>query len=211
MPREKRRLFLQALLVSLLGNLMVVMVIANYAESVTPLAPARDVQELANLEVLKPPPLTIKVPEVKPPPRTVQAAPELSDNPDAAELYRTPTIEYVPVEPETDPWSDIKLNNRQTPDPTQGYTPPKAVHAPEPEYPQLLREAGWSGSCTVGLYISEKGEILKVRILRTSGKEEADLAALAAAESSRWEPASEAGLAIPKSVSVTYEFLVDVR
>jgi len=210
MPREKRRLFLQALLVSLLGNLMVVLVIANYAEPVTPLAPPRGVQELANLEVLKPPPRTIKVPEVKPPPRTIQAAPELSDNPDAAETYRTPTIEYVPVESDPNLWPDINPDVRN-PDPTLGYTPPKAVHAPEPEYPQLLKEAGRSGSCTVGLYISERGEILKVWVINPSGKAEADLAALAAAESSRWEPASEAGVAIPKSVSVTYEFLVDVR
>ncbi|OGD71840.1 MAG: hypothetical protein A2Y64_08320 [Candidatus Coatesbacteria bacterium RBG_13_66_14] len=210
MRQGKRNLFLQALLVSLLGNLTIVMVIANYAESVTPLAPARGVQELANLEVLKPPPLTIKVPEVKPPPRTVQAAPELSDSPDAVDTYRTPAIEYVPVEPDPDLWPDIK-HNVNIPDPTLGYTPPKAVHAPEPEYPQLLKEAGWSGSCTVGLYISEKGEILKVWVIHPSGKTEADLAALTAAESSRWEPASEAGLAIPKSICVTYEFLVEVR
>ncbi len=210
MPREKRKLFFQALLISLLGNLMVVMVIANYAESVTPLSPARGVQELANLEVLKPPPRTIKVPEVKPPPRTIQAAPEPSDDPDALGTYRTPTIEYVPVEPDPNLWPDINPDVHN-PDPTKGYTPPKAVHAPEPDYPQLLREAGWSGSCTVGLYISEKGEILKVWVIHSSGKTEADLAALDAAESSRWEPASEAGIAIPKSVSVTYEFLVDVR
>jgi TonB family protein len=210
MRREKRRLFFQALLVSLLGNLMVVLVIANYAESVEPLAPPRGVQELANLEVLKPPPLTIKVPEVKPPPKTIQAAPELSDDPGAAETYHTPTIEYVPVEPDPDLWPDINPDVRH-PDPTLGYSPPKSLFAPEPEYPQLLREAGWSGSCTVGLYISEKGEILKVWVIHPSGKAEADLAALAAAESSRWEPASEGGLTIPKSISVTYEFLVDVR
>jgi TonB family protein len=210
MRKEKRNLFLQALLISLLGNLTIVLVFANYAESVTPLAPLRGVQELANLEVLKPPPLTIKVPEVRPQPRVIQAAPELSDAPDAVDTYRTPAIEYVPVEPNTNPWPDIKPDVR-TPDPTLGYTPPKAVFAPEPEYPQLLKEAGWSGSCTVCLYISERGEILKVWILRSSGKAEADLAALAAAESSRWEPASEAGLDIPKSVSVTYEFLVDIR
>jgi len=166
----KRNLFLQALLVSLLLNLTIVLVFANYAETAAPLAPPRGVQELSNLEVLKPPPLTIKIPEVKPQPRVVQAAPELSDAPDAVDTYRTPAIEYVPVEPETNPWPDIKLNNRQTPDPTLGYTPPKAVFAPEPEYPQMLKEAGWSGSCTVGLYISERGEILKVWIPRSSGK-----------------------------------------
>ncbi|MCX7022826.1 MAG: TonB family protein [bacterium] len=210
MRKEKRNLFLQALLISLLGNLTIVLVLANYAETAAPLAPPRGAQELANLEVLKPPPLTIKVPEIKPPPRTIQAAPEPSDDPDAVGTYRTPIIEYIPVETDPDLWPDINPDVHN-PDPTQRYTPPKAVFAPEPEYPQLLKEAGWSGSCTVGLYISEKGEILKVWILRSSGKAEADLAALAAAESSRWEPASEAGFDIPKSICVTYEFLVDVR
>jgi TonB family protein len=210
MRRGKSGLFVQALLISLLVNTVVVLALANYAEAVAPLTPLRGVQELENIEVLKPPPRVIRVPEVKPPPRVVQAAPEISEAPDAADDYRTPVIEYVPVEDDPDLWPDVKVDPRD-PDTSGGYTPPRAVYAPEPEYPRLLKEAGWSGSCTVGLYISEEGEILKVWLIRKSGKDEADSAALTAAEASRWEPASDGGVKVPKRVSVTYEFEVDVH
>ncbi len=211
MHKATRRLFLQALLISLLVNMMVVLVLANYAGAVHPLAPQRGVQELENIEVIKPPPRTIQVPEIKPPPRVVQAAPEITDDPDAPDVLEIPIPDFIPPEPGgDDPWIGLRPNPDDPGIGGEAIVPPQTIHAPKPEYPPLLREVGWSGSCTIGLHINEVGMVTKVWVIRGSGKDEADMAALAAARLSEWKPALHNGIPVPRKVSITYEFRVEM-
>ncbi len=211
MHKATRRLFLQSLLISLLVNMIVVLVMVNYAGAVHPLTTQRGVQELENIEVLKPPPRTIQVPEVKPPPRVVQAAPEITDDPDAPDVLEIPIPEFIPLEPGgDDPWIGLRSNPD---DPNTGddvIVPPQAILAPKPDYPPLLKDAGWSGSCTIGFHINEAGGVTKVWVIRGSGKDEADMAALEAARASEWRPALHNGIPVPRKVSITYEFEVDI-
>ena len=61
---------------------------------------------------------------------------------------------------------------------------------PVPEYPASAAE-GWTGSCLVGVLVAANGEILRVRIIETAGKVEADSAALEVARQTGWNPAVE--------------------
>jgi TonB family protein len=88
----------------------------------------------------------------------------------------------------------------------RGTTPPEKVSSTEPVCPPALKEEGWSGSCSIGLYIDESGNVGKVWVIRSTGKPEADQAALAAAQASQWRPATQNGVPIAEKVSITYEF-----
>ncbi len=54
-----------------------------------------------------------------------------------------------------------------------------------PEYPEELIGTGWEGECTVGFYIDEEGGVRKVWIIRSTGNEDADEAALEAAQNTQ--------------------------
>ncbi|MCX7020777.1 MAG: energy transducer TonB [bacterium] len=92
----------------------------------------------------------------------------------------------------------------------QGFTPPEKISAPEPVFPPMLKDAGWSGTCSIGLYIDEAGNIGKVWVIRSTGESEADQAAIEAAWASQWRPATQNGVPIAKKISVTYEFEINV-
>jgi TonB family protein len=210
--KAKRGLFLQALLLSILCCQVVVLGMSNFVGPVQPFVLQRNVQQLENIEVIKPPSKTIQIPEVKPPPKIVQAAPEISEDEEAAETIDIPTFEHVVMEEGTESvFSDLgPIGSEEVGEGERGLVPPESIYAPEPVYPPMLKEAGWSGSCTIGLYIDESGGIGKVWVIRSSGKSEADQEAITAAWASQWRPATQNGVPIAKKISITYEFEVDV-
>lgn len=210
--KAKRSLFLQALLLSILCCQVVVLGMSNFVGPVQPFVLQREVHQLENIEVIKPPSKTIQIPEVKPPPKIVQAAPEISEDEEAVETIDIPTFEHVVMEETTESvFSDIgPIGGEDGVGGEEGMIPPETIYAPEPNYPPMLRDAGWSGSCTIGLYIDETGGIGKVWVIRSSGKSEADQEALAAARSSQWRPATQNGVPIAKKISITYEFEVEI-
>ncbi|HUT97535.1 MAG TPA: energy transducer TonB [bacterium] len=85
-------------------------------------------------------------------------------------------------------------------------TQPEKISAPDPVYPPALKAEGWSGTCSIGLYIDEAGNVGKVWVIRSTGKAEADQAAIEAAWASQWEPATQNGVPIAQKISITYEF-----
>ncbi|OGD71839.1 MAG: hypothetical protein A2Y64_08315 [Candidatus Coatesbacteria bacterium RBG_13_66_14] len=209
--KAKRGLFLQALLLSILCCQVVVLGMSNFVGPVQPFVLQRNVQQLENIEVIKPPSKTIQIPEVKPPPKLVQAAPEISEDEEAAETIDIPTFEHVVVEDSGHSvFSDLGPIGGDDVGEERGLTPPEKISAPEPVYPPMLKEAGWSGSCSIGLYIDEAGNIGKVWVIRSTGKPEADQAAIEAAWASQWRPATQNGVPIAKKISITYEFEIDV-
>jgi TonB family protein len=204
----RRRLILsRALLLSLLLDVIIVMALGNYSRPLRPYELQRDVQELENLESYRPPPQTIKIPEVRPPVRRVITAPVVSEAEGAIDLPDTPVPGYLPLE-KTDPFVDLDpLVDPGTADTT---TPARKLSLPEPATPPGVREfieqTGESLSCSVGIYLSAAGEVLRVRIINSTGRPDADAAALEAARKSQWEPALQNGRPIAREVAVTYRF-----
>lgn len=85
-------------------------------------------------------------------------------------------------------------------------TPPRFLERIEPAYPARARRAGFEGSVTVQLRLSDRGEVLSAGIVRGSGSDQLDAAALAAARASRYEPALLGGQAVPSETEATYRF-----
>ena len=77
---------------------------------------------------------------------------------------------------------------------------------PAPEYPAGLVNTGWEGECTVGLNIDELGVVRKAWIIRSTGESAADEAALEAARSSKWNPATIDGEPEARQISITLRF-----
>jgi protein TonB len=67
--------------------------------------------------------------------------------------------------------------------------PPQPVARTSPEYPQKARARGISGHVTLGLLISDKGEVLRVRVLESSPPGVFEQSAMDAVRSWRFEPA----------------------
>jgi TonB family protein len=211
--KAKGGLFLQALLLSILCCQVIVLGMSNFVGPVQPFMLQRSVQQLENIEVIKPPSKTIQIPEVKPPPKLVQAAPEISEDEEAAETIDIPTFEHVVVEDTggSSVFSDLgPIGGDEVGEEERGLVLPEKIYAPDPVYPPMLKEAGWSGTCSIGLYIDESGNIGKVWVIRSTGKPEADQAAIEAAWASQWKPATQNGVPIAKKISITYEYEINV-
>lgn len=86
--------------------------------------------------------------------------------------------------------------------------PPRFLERVDPSYPVRARRAGIEGAVTLALRLSEQGELIEARILRGSGSELLDEAALAAARASRFAPASLDGRSIPSETEATYRFVL---
>ncbi len=200
------RLFRQGILFSVLFHQALILFMTNFSEPVAPFVMKRDVQELANIEIYKPPQKVIQIPEVKAPPKMVMTAPVLSDSEEASESL-SPTSDYLMVEEEgtTDPFAEERVLGGG--DGEDIVVDPKPIGGlPEPVYPESARDAEWEGDCMVGLYIDESGSVRKAWIIRSTGRSDADENALAAARGSNWSPGTQGGRAIARQISVTFRF-----
>ncbi len=207
----KGALFRQGILFSVLVHQFIVLALSNFSEPIDPFVLRKDVQELENIEVYKPPSKTIQIPEVKPPAQMVQTAPEVSESEEAAETIDLPKTEYVPLETDGGDFESMGLLGGEEDTESDVSQEPQIIGSiPKPSYPEAARDAGWQGECRVGIYVSDTGEVLRVRVLNTSGRNDADQAALAAARTTSWEPAMKSGRPIAAEVAVTFEFKLNV-
>lgn len=93
-------------------------------------------------------------------------------------------------------------------------TAPRLLNAAEIEralqqqYPALLRDAGIEGSVEVELWLTEKGEVARAGIARSSGYGAMDAAALAVVDRMRLTPALNRGRAVRVIVNVPVRFRV---
>lgn len=208
---SKSSLFRQGVLFSVLLHQFIVLAITNFSSPIDPFVLRRDVQELEDIEVYRPPSRTIQIPEVRPPAQMVQTAPEISDAEEAAETIDIPTTEYVPLEGFNGGFGDLGLLGGDDDITSDVSREPQVIGSvPRPQYPEAARSAGWQGEARVGVFVSETGEVLRVRILNTSGRTDADQAALEAARSTRFEPAMRSGRPVQSEVAVTFEFRLQV-
>ncbi|MCD4733479.1 energy transducer TonB [bacterium] len=200
------KLFRQGILFSILFHQALILFMTNFSEPVDPFVLKRDVQELANIEIYKPPQKVIQIPEVKAPPKMVMTAPVLSESEDAADTF-SPVSEVMLLEDGggDDPFADVGVvGNGEESDVVVDPTPIGGL--PEPTYPESARDAGWEGDCMVGLYIDESGSVRKAWIIRSTGREDADANAITAARGSNWNPGMQGGRAIARQISVTFRF-----
>ncbi|MFN3580794.1 MAG: TonB family protein [Pseudomonas sp.] len=84
---------------------------------------------------------------------------------------------------------------------------PRYAQSPQsPTYPPLARRRGWQGAVWVEIPVSAQGETGRPVLLRSSGFELLDQAALAAAGDWRFVPEYRDGRAVPTRVQIPVEF-----
>lgn len=85
---------------------------------------------------------------------------------------------------------------------------PQALALPKPVYPDFCISAMIEGTAYVQILLNRKGEVVKVRIHRSSGNDALDEAALAAARGARFTPAYQGDTPVSVWVSLPFAFRV---
>jgi TonB family protein len=87
--------------------------------------------------------------------------------------------------------------------------PPKVVNLVQPEYPEPARKAGVEGMVTVEVVVGVTGTVLEGNVIKSSGNDFLDKAALAAARGSTFEPGKMSGRPTEMKVTVPFRFRLD--
>jgi protein TonB len=83
---------------------------------------------------------------------------------------------------------------------------PQPIHIPLPQYPELARQAGIEGQAVVKALVDVDGSIMAVQILKSSGNQILDEAALAAAKKATFTPAKQRDTFVRVWVSIPMRF-----
>jgi protein TonB len=83
---------------------------------------------------------------------------------------------------------------------------PKPTYSPGPRYPDLARRAGIEGQTVVKALVDIDGSIMEVQILKSSGNQMLDEAALAAARLWKFTPAKQRDKVVRVYVSIPFNF-----
>ena len=86
------------------------------------------------------------------------------------------------------------------------FVPPAFQVHEEPTYPERARRAGVEGEVVVKILLSAQGDVIEVRLVRSSGSRLLDDAALAAAHASRFTPARRDQVPVEAEAMATYRF-----
>ncbi len=96
--------------------------------------------------------------------------------------------------------------------PVQPPTNTMAVKTPPPEFPLELACAGASGETLLGVTIGVEGTPTDVKLIRSSGHEPLDAAAIEAVKAWQFRPATRNGEPVPQTIQVPVNFRApDVR
>lgn len=87
--------------------------------------------------------------------------------------------------------------------------PPSLIEEVEPVYPQEAKEKGLQGTVNMYLFVSEKGEIEKVKIAKSSGYDILDDEAIRYAKRLKFNPAKKEGN--PTSIWITWAIDFDLE
>lgn len=83
---------------------------------------------------------------------------------------------------------------------------PNPIDIPKPVYPDLARNAGIEGQCVVEALVDVDGSIAEARIIKSSGNQSLDAAAVEAAYRAKFTPAKQRDRAVRVWVSIPYRF-----
>lgn len=94
---------------------------------------------------------------------------------------------------------------------TENYTAPEPVEPIEPApYPAGALEDSFEGECLVGLLINSGGVVSETWIVKTSGREDIDLASLETADATRWNPAALNGVPVSSPITIPFNFKLGI-
>ena len=88
---------------------------------------------------------------------------------------------------------------------TSGMKPPKATHAPDPDYPEIPADAEPKGVVVMLVGINTKGRVELVHVLRASN-DAFQNSAVATVKTWKFSPAKKDGKPVPVKVSVEMHF-----
>lgn len=123
----------------------------------------------------------------------------------ALALSKSPTPQ-PPVRPDTAAAPAPPSTPRQGQD---ADSPPTKVFSPAPVYPAAALRDGITGRVVLRVRVAADGGVTAASVLRSSGREILDDAALAAVRQWRFQPARQLGLAIEKEIAVPIVFRID--
>jgi periplasmic protein TonB len=86
---------------------------------------------------------------------------------------------------------------------------PKRVAEVKPTYPELLRAQGLEADVVLLVHIDASGQVTSVKVITSSGQSDFDAAAVAAARTERYEPATKDGIPFPYDLKYTVRFRLD--
>ncbi|MCK4593954.1 energy transducer TonB [bacterium] len=94
---------------------------------------------------------------------------------------------------------------------TENYTAPEPAEPIEPPvYPPAALEDSFEGECRIGLLIGGDGSVSEAWIVKTSGREDIDLASLDTARETRWNPATLNGVPVSSRITVPFTFKLGI-
>ena len=88
---------------------------------------------------------------------------------------------------------------------TAGIKPPKALHAPDPKFPDLPPDAEPHGTVIMLVGVNAKGHVGAVRVLRSDEKA-FELSAVETVKKWKFKPAEKSGQPVPVQVTVEMKF-----
>ena len=94
--------------------------------------------------------------------------------------------------------------------PEPGFTMPKGIYTPEPEYTEAARQARVDGGVMLAVKVGEDGRVKRVCIVRAS-RDDLGEQALNTVRTWRFEPAKQNGAPIPYDMTVEVEFHLSRR
>jgi len=83
---------------------------------------------------------------------------------------------------------------------------PTLIHIPKPRYPELALGAGIEGNSVIKALVDTDGSVMEVKILKSSGSDMLDQAALAAGMKARFTPARQRDRFVRVWVSIPIKF-----
>ena len=87
-------------------------------------------------------------------------------------------------------------------------TAPKATYAPEPEFSEAARKAGYQGTCVLSLIVGTNGRPRDIRLVRRLGMQ-LDEKAIEALREWTFEPAQKGGKPVEVAIEVEFSFHLD--
>ncbi len=195
----------QPLLISLLFNLLLFQLL-NIV-SVNPLVPERQINELTPIYAIvareeTPPPalVALRTRSVNDEQIVVELKPMEEEEIEDEEFPANEELEELPNIELTDYIFEGGIGTIIT-------EPMLLAGHRDPRMPLSLKESGWEGAVTIALYIDDDGNVIKIWVLKTSGRDDADRDAISCYRNTSWNPATRNGDPIPVILEHTVEYV----